>query len=66
MVFLLSDKWTGCGPKSELAVCALLGAKQGRVKPDTARQAFVNAAIVGLGRSLKISPCPFGRCVPSS
>jgi hypothetical protein len=43
--FLMSDDWPGSGPKSKKAANTLLSAMQGHVKPDVAREAFVEAAI---------------------
>jgi hypothetical protein len=42
---LMSANWPGSGPRCEKAADALLGAMQGHVKPDVARQAFVEAAM---------------------
>jgi hypothetical protein len=43
--FLVGTDWPGSGPRCEKAADALLGAMQGHVKPDVARQAFVEAAM---------------------
>jgi hypothetical protein len=43
--FLMSDDWPDSGPRCEKAANTLLSAMQGHVKPDVARQAFVEAAI---------------------